>query len=232
MANHKEKTRDKRYAVVVMGMHRSGTSALAGVLAKLGCDTPSDLMDARPMNPKGFFESDKISHMNEDLLNSAGSSWFSWKEFDKSWFESPKAEEFLELALEILSEVYGKSRMPLLKDPRMCLLVPFWERVLSRAGYVPKYLHTHRHPLEVAQSLHHLGGYECAYGQMLWLRYVLEAEAATRGRSRFFTSYTALLTDWPALARRSSDVLDLAWPSSRTQSGRRSRHFSTTSSGT
>ena len=204
---------DVRYAVVVLGMHRSGTSALAGVLARLGCDTPKDLMEAKPMNAKGFYESNKISYMNDGLLQSAGSSWFTWQEFNKGWFKSPKAAEFRDLALTNLKEVFDTSRLALLKDPRMCLLVPFWDDVLSAAGYVPKYLHTHRNALEVTLSLSHWAGYDPAYGQLLWLRYVLEAEAATRGKARCFTSYHQLMQDWSTVAHRTSDALDLAWPS-------------------
>ena len=200
-----------RYAIVVMGMHRSGTSALAGVLARLGCDAPIDLMDATPMNSKGFYESSTITSMNEELLKSAGSAWFSWQELNQDWFGSPEAADFKDRALENLKEVYGNSRLPLLKDPRMCILVPFWENVFAEAGYVPKYLHTHRHPLEVAQSLKHWAGYDPAYGEVLWLRYVLEAEAATRGKSRAFTSYNQTMQDWSAVGQRAAGTLDLTW---------------------
>jgi len=95
----------------------------------------------------------------------------------------------------------------------MCLLVPFWDDVLYTAGYVPKYIHTHRDVREVALSLSHWAGYDPAYGQLLWLRYVLEAEAATRGKARIFTSYHKIMKDWSVVAQRTSDALDLVWPS-------------------
>lgn len=204
--------RDVRYAITVLGMHRSGTSALAGMLARLGCDVPKDLLDAAPMNAKGFYESRSLSEMNDELLRSAGSSWFTWQEFNKDWLRSAKAAEFRDLALSNLQSAYKDSRLPLLKDPRLCLIVDFWEDVFVVAGYEPRYILTHRHPLEVAQSLNYWAGYDPAYGQLLWLRYVLEAEVATRGKMRYFTSYNLLMTDWSQIAKRSSEVLDLAWP--------------------
>lgn len=213
MVQPKTKT-PNRYAVVVMGMHRSGTSALAGVLARLGCDTPKDLMEAKPMNAKGFYESDTISHLNEALMQSAGSSWFTWQAFNQSWFDSPKAAEFAQRALDSLTESYDKSSLMVLKDPRMCLLVPFWEDVFPVAGYTPKYFHIHRHPLEVAQSLNKWAGYDPEYSQLLWLRYVLEAELSTRGKSRFFTSYKHVMENWVTVTVRSSELLGLTWPRS------------------
>ena len=213
MVQPKTKT-PNRYAVVVMGMHRSGTSALAGVLARLGCDTPKDLMEAKPMNAKGFYESDTISHLNEKLMQSAGSSWFTWQAFNQSWFDSPKAAEFAQQALGSLTESYDHSSLMVLKDPRMCLLVPFWEDVFSAAGYTPKYFHIHRHPLEVAQSLNKWAGYDPEYSQLLWLRYVLEAELSTRRKPRFFTSYKHVMENWLTVTVRSSELLDLTWPRS------------------
>ena len=46
----KKKSKSSRIAIVVLGMHRSGTSALAGVLNILGCDKPATVMDPNPFN--------------------------------------------------------------------------------------------------------------------------------------------------------------------------------------
>ena len=65
--------------ILVLGMHRSGTSAVAGMLGDLGCRLPSDLMEASPMNPKGFSESTSISMLDDELMERLGSSWFDWR---------------------------------------------------------------------------------------------------------------------------------------------------------
>lgn len=198
-----------RQAVLVMGMHRSGTSALAGVLARAGCDAPLDLMDARPMNAKGFYESEGISKMNDDLMQAAGSAWFNWQRLDAGWFDGPQADPFRKMAADQLAAVYPTARRAVLKDPRICRLVPFWEPCLHEAGMAPKYLHIHRHPLEVARSLHFWAGYSQNYGMILWLRYQLDAELATRGKTRFFTSYQQLMADWSQVLDRADTALDL-----------------------
>lgn len=198
-----------RQAILVMGMHRSGTSALAGVLARAGCDAPLDLMDARPMNAKGFYESEAISKMNEDLMQAAGSAWFNWQRLDADWFDGPGADPFRKMAADHLAAVFPTARRAVLKDPRICRLIPFWEPCLHKAEMTPKYLHIHRHPLEVARSLHFWAGYSQNYGMILWLRYQLDAELATRGKTRLFTSYQQLMTDWSQVLKQADTVLDL-----------------------
>ena len=212
MAKKSKSNREKRFAVVALGMHRSGTSALAGVLTHLGCEAPKDLMDPAPMNAKGFYESESISQFDERLMASAGSAWYTWQPFNPEWFDSAKADEFRVQALAHFNDVFGGSSMPVLKDPRICLLIPFWNDVLKDAGYAPRYVLTHRHPLEVAQSLDRWAGYDPTYGQLLWMRYVLDSEYATRGKKRVFTSYSALLQDWANEANRVSEALEIAWP--------------------
>ena len=221
MAKDKRKPRDKRFAIVVMGMHRSGTSALAGVLARLGCDAPKDLMPALPQNPKGFYESLSINSFNDTVLSTAGFTWYTWQEFNKAWFRSPKAVELMDRVGTLLGDAFGSSRLIVLKDPRISLLVPFWHKALGKNSYTPLYLHIHRHPVDVAKSIDtwaavsndRLPGYSPQYGQLLWLRYVLEAEATTRSQTRHFTSYARVMQDWRDVANRASEALDVSWPS-------------------
>ena len=65
-------------ALVVLGMHRSGTSALAGVLSKTGYDLPKNLLPASFDNPKGYFESKEIIALNDDLFAEMGAVWSDW----------------------------------------------------------------------------------------------------------------------------------------------------------
>ena len=68
----------RRIAVLVAGMHRSGTSLLTQVLVGLGCDAPKTLMAADEHNASGYWESTPIAALNDALLQSAGSSWDDW----------------------------------------------------------------------------------------------------------------------------------------------------------
>jgi hypothetical protein len=197
--------------ILVLGMHRSGTSAVAGMLGDLGCRLPSDLMEASPMNPKGFSESTSISKLDDELMERLGSSWFDWRPLQIEEGSEPY-QEFLPRAVDATTRAFGDADLAVLKDPRISRLVPFWEAVLGRTGRDVSYVHVHRDPREVVASLNTWAGYDPAYGELLWLRYVLDSEAATRHRPRAFVSYANVLADWAAEAERLADTLHLTWP--------------------
>jgi len=193
-------------------MHRSGTSALAGVLGHMGADLPQDLMAPTEINPKGFFESNRITGLNEELLASGKRRWFDFKGLSQDWYASPKAAEFAISAQEALEAEFGRSYLFALKDPRICRLLPFWKPALKLAGCVPAFVCVHRHPHDVAASLQHWANYETDYSLLLWLRHVLDAEAGSRGETRVFVSYDMLLADWRQAVTRISKGLSLHWP--------------------
>lgn len=183
-------------ALVVLGMHRSGTSALAGVLARLGYALPRKVMPANDFNPRGFYKSLGAYVLNDALLAREGGGWSDWQALPLSWLDTPAAETELARGVQVLQREFGDAPRFVLKDPRICRMLPYWRRVFADAGVAPVYLHTHRSPMEVARSLHRREGWPIEAGLVLWLRYELEAEAGTRGQPRAFTSYDRLLQDW------------------------------------
>ena len=183
-----KKGQDKT-AVVVIGMHRSGTSAIARVLNLLGCDLPKTLLEANEANEKGYWESPLFNRLNDEILALAGMNWRDWKKFDEGWFEQPLISELKEKALALLDSEFGSSKLFVLKDPRICRLTRFWYEVLGAFKATPLTLCITRNPLEVAASLHKRNGTEPVLAYLIWLRYVLDAEFDTRGASRCFISY-------------------------------------------
>ena len=201
-----------RNAVVVLGMHRSGTSALAGVLARLGCDLPQALMEANASNPKEYYESMKVCGMNDAILTSGGSHWDDWQQFNPDWIRTQRADEFLERGQNVLEAEFGQSRLFTLKDPRICRLMPFWNSLFEDQGIKPIYVHTHRNPVDVAKSLHNRYGLPFAYSMLLWLRHVLDAEQGSRDTNRCFTSYTLLLEGWGNVVANLQSQTGLIFP--------------------
>lgn len=209
----KRKTGDeRRTAIIVLGMHRSGTSALTRVLSLLGCDLPKTLMRANHANEVGYWESDAIYRLNDRILESAGSAWNDWLEFNPDWFDSAKADEFRDEAIATIAEEFGSSRLFVVKDPRNCRLLPFWLDVFDRCNISPLAFLPVRNPLEVAASLERRDGFEPGFGHLLWLRHVLEAEYASRGIPRLVTTYDQLMQAWPSIARNAQTKLGLKWP--------------------
>ncbi|MRU15525.1 hypothetical protein FDP25_08800 [Roseovarius sp. A21] len=208
----KEHPQTKRTALVVLGMHRSGTSALAGTLGILGADLPKTPIPASGSNEKGYFESHVINDFHEDLLHSAASCWQDWLEMPQGWFESPRTDEFRKRAARLVEEEFGESSLFVLKDPRSCRFVQFWEDVLLGEGIEPHYVLINRNPLEVAASLLRRDSIDQNLGLLIWLRHVLDSEAMSRGRKRVFVNYTGLIRNWAKVVETIQTNISLRFP--------------------
>lgn len=214
-----------RTAVIVLGMHRSGTSALAGVLGQLGAALPRDLMGASEMNAKGFFESKLVMDLNDRILASAGLAWWDTRRLSADWLQAPAAETFLSEACDVLQSDFQDARLFVMKDPRICRMMPFWRTALERFGARPMVVHTHRPPMDVAASLARWAGHDTEYNLLLWLRHLLDAEADSRDLPRVFTSYHRLLEDWEAAIARITGGLEIDWPRGLPEAGDDIRAF-------
>ena len=198
--------------VLVLGMHRSGTSAISGALAKLGCRSPKSLMPPHSDNPKGFFESVAIAKFHDELLQSAGSNWRDWRLFNPSWRQSAIAADFRQRAKRLFAEEFGGFPAPILKDPRICRFVPFWLDVLREMHTTPRVVMPIRSPLDVARSLNRRDGISLARGLALWLRHVLDAEANTRAEARSILAWKSFLSDWRRACDKIAADTHLSWP--------------------
>ncbi len=183
-------------AYVVLGMHRSGTSSVAGALSHLGAAPPASLMPAQPDNPSGFWESERISEFNEEIFRSIGMSWLDWGPFERSPFEGHRKEHCVSASRWLLDYEFKNANTIVLKDPRMCRLYPFWRAALLDVGYAPIIVSPVRHPFEVAGSLASRNGITIQAGLRLWLTHVLEAELSSRGDPRHFMLWPDFITNW------------------------------------
>ncbi len=203
---------EARVGVLVLGMHRSGTSAFTRLLNLLGGDLPGGLMLPVPGNNEtGFWESEEIASIHDEILAAAGSRWDEPTRLSAGWFETESARRFRERLRQVVERELPDSRFFVLKDPRLCRLVPLWMGLLGELGVEPRFLLPVRHPLEVAASLGKRDGISTRRAVLVWLRHVLDAEAATRGRPRLIATYDSLLTDWRQLVRRIDECLELPW---------------------
>lgn len=204
--------RHPRVAVMVLGMHHSGTSALAGVLARVGCDLPETLVPPGVPAESGFFESNPVLELNRALLRSAGTDWNDWQPFPDRWMQSHHVADFKGRALATLEAEFGASLLFVMKDTQLGRLFPFWREALEAAGVSPVVVHVHRNPLEVAASLEAHRKLPRATGLLIWLRYMLDAEATTRDVPRSFTTYARLLESWQREVRKFETELDIVLP--------------------
>ena len=203
----------RKIAILVAGMHRSGTSAQSRLLNLVGCDLPKTLMKPFPGNNEiGFWESQPLSDLNQNILLSTGSDWNDWRPFNSGWYASPVAGSFRERAQALLHQEFGDSRLFVMKDPRICRLLPFWIEVLETFGAEPRVVLPIRNPLDVAASLKQRDGIDASDGYLIWLRYMLEAESGSRNLRRAYSRYETLLSEPHAVMDRLGRDLDVSWP--------------------
>ncbi len=202
----------KKIAILVAGMHRSGTSALARTLNLAGCDLPETLLPAHPSNEAGHWEPRNIVLLNDEILASVGTAWNDWTAIDPRWYESPVAAAFSERAAAALENEFGDSRLFVLKDPRICRLLPFWIEAARALDADARVAIPIRNPQDVAFSLHTRDGISIPIGHLLWLRYVLDAESASRNVKRAWLRYDRLLAEPHAIIDRLGATLDVFWP--------------------
>lgn len=198
-------TADKR-AFVILGMHRSGTSSVTGALARLGATSPHTLMAPAEDNPRGFWESPVVAAFNDRVLAAGGSAWNDWRAFDLPTGDRRAAA--VAEGVDVLEAEFSGAASIVLKDPRICRLFPLWTDILERAGYRTLVISPLRDPAEAAASLSARNGLSTQAGLRLWLRHVLEAEAASRGRPRAFLAWTDFLADWRGTLARTGERLD------------------------
>jgi hypothetical protein len=176
--------------VVVLGMHRSGTSAITALLRLLGlwAGEAEDFPPADEHNPAGYWEHRGVWAVNEAILHALGVSWSAVAELDLTARGEELLPRFGERAREVVREL-DRHGPWVVKDPRLCLLFPFWRQILAD----PFCVLIHRDPLPVARSLAARDGLALPHGIALWERYTRDALDATRGLPRVLISHRELM---------------------------------------
>ncbi|MFA6031471.1 MAG: hypothetical protein WC889_01040 [Myxococcota bacterium] len=204
--------RRKPQGILVLGMHRSGTSAITRVLNLLGCVLPDKLIGAGDGNELGHWESVAAVTLNNEILVSAGSSWEDWGPINEDWRASALRAAMLDRVADVVNGHAALGPLFALKDPRLCRLADLWLEGMAAAGVEPLAILMLRHPGEVAASLENRDLMATGYGQLLWLRHVLDSECFSRGTRRVVCRYDQLMHDWPGTIDRIKANLDIALP--------------------
>ena len=195
-------------AVIVLGMHRSGTSALAGVLRLLGVELGSSSLAPTEDNVKGFWEHGEIVEIHERLLSSLGSSWDDVRPLPNSWWMDDRIMPTRAELIGVIRRDFARAKVWGVKDPRMCRLVPLWLDVMNELGCRCCFVLIHRHPVEVARSLEKRNRLATERSGLLWVEHNLLAEKWTRNKARVFTSYDQLLGDLEGTTTRIAKMID------------------------
>lgn len=170
--------------IIVLGMHRSGTSAVTRAIGLLG----AAMGDEKRM--RKHWENLPLRKVNERLFAAGKGTWDAPP--DAAWLSSRRARELVDQARETVADQFGSADLAVWKDPRTCVTVPFWLDVFDEP---PVFLLIHRHPTEVADSLTARDKLGRGHGYAIWERYNADALRSVQGRPTVVLEYDALLTD-------------------------------------
>lgn len=152
--------------VLVTGMHRSGTSSVAGLLTLCGYSAGDDndlLNNNVPQadNQKGHFENRNVVLINDQILSGFGGNWYSL----------PKQEEILKSEVRfsnVVQNFNSSFKGSIIKDPRLSITLPIWKKHCKRMKNV---VYCFRNPLAVANSLLKRNKTPIEQGLELWYQY-------------------------------------------------------------
>ncbi|EIJ41615.1 putative glycosyltransferase [Beggiatoa alba B18LD] len=184
--------------LIVLGMHRAGTSSVARLLNMMGAyfapergSSPTKAaLTATEDNPKGYWERWDVVHTNEEIMQAMGLAWDRISTFSAEQITPELITRFKPDVQDIISGLDGY-RPWMIKDPRLSITLPVWLPLLE----VPVFLFVHRSPIQVAQSLHKRDGISIPAGLALWEKYTLHALQATQGHPRIIISYEQLMRE-------------------------------------
>ncbi len=200
-------------AVCVLGMHRSGTSAVAGVLNLLGVYLGGDLYAPHAgVNEKGYWEHSDIVDLHDLMLLALDSSWDDILPLPERWWNDPIIAPFYVKLLHYVYRDFSNISIWGLKDPRMCRLLPLWFSIFKEAGVEPVFIIVIRNPIGVAKSLEKRDHFTIEKSLSLWLLHILTAEHETRHYRRAFINYDELLLNPEVILTQLEDALQLSWP--------------------
>ncbi|MGB5065058.1 MAG: hypothetical protein WBQ37_15070, partial [Candidatus Competibacter sp.] len=176
--------------IIVLGMHRSGTSAITRLVNMMGAYIGPENLIGQPAldNLKGFWERYDVRTLNDDILKMLGGNWNHYVEPNFERLSDSELERFKKLAKTIVFNL-DTHRPWVLKDPRLCLLFPFWRTLLE----IPICLVVYRPPLDVAFSIKRRDQFPLSVGIALWEFYQRHALVASEGLPRILVRYVDLI---------------------------------------
>ena len=175
-------------------MHRSGTSALTRALGELGASLGSKLLEPSPSeNPKGYFEDLDVLALNKKILEIFNTTWDGCLVPDFSKLRAEELEPLLDEGKNIIRNRFAEENCIAIKDPRLCLTLPFWKIVFKTLEIEPYYLIALRNPISVMQSLKKRNGFSAEKSYCLWQAHLLHNFLNTDGSKRLIVDYDLFL---------------------------------------
>jgi hypothetical protein len=201
----------KKHIYVVLGMARSGTSAITKGLEALGIHLGNNLMPAEAQfNPKGVYEDIDVAYkINRAVAYSLGYTWDSLHLMDHLCLNNPKLDSLKADAKKLLHLRFVDTNHWAFKDPRTCKILSFWQDVFEAEELEEHYVIAVRHPLASAYSWHNLNEVDVEAALLSWLTHTLSAVDGSEGKNRVVISYDLMLKNPKLQLQRIKDCLNI-----------------------
>ena len=186
------------FALLIAGMHRSGTSYLGECCGALGLALPHDTGGPAPDNPRGHFEPRAVVALNDAILAQQGAVWLRAGRLD---LPAPDAALLAQMDAAV-GESFGAAPRIVIKDPRLSLTLPLWRTWLDARGVKVALLIALRDPAEVAQSLARRNGTGAEMALLSWVQHTLSALEHSRGMARLLVPFPGWTRDPGAMLAR------------------------------
>jgi GT2 family glycosyltransferase len=186
----------RKKLVVVLGMHRSGTSVVTRGLLAMGIELGSNLMPAAGgVNEKGFWEDVDFNAINIAILHAIGHDWHTLDLITEAELLRPDLATYQLKATEMLRDRLAERIVFGLKDPRTVRLLPFWKKIFDHLDLDVTYIIVSRNPISIARSLMARDGVPAEKSHYLWLQHIVDAIVYTTGEKRIAINYDRLMDE-------------------------------------
>ncbi len=169
----------------VVGVGRSGTSTATAFAEFAGLRPPNDDLPADEWNPDGYLESRSLITFNDRLLAASGQTWWKPCRVDRDYLTGYHCTR---RATRTFRRVFGDERGWVWKDPRLAMLLPFWDQVLG----IQPLLIPYRDPVAVAASISRRDQLDMDVSLAIWERHSRQMLTSIAAHPVLFTAYSEL----------------------------------------
>jgi len=196
--------------IVVLGMHRGGTSAIARGLQVMGASLGDRLMPPKDgNNPKGFWEDIDLNALNIEMFGALGRDWHHLAPITPGDVDALHKKGYFLRAVVLLRQKLDGVPVFGFKDPRVAKLLPFWKLVFSHCQFDVSYVLVLRHPFSVAKSLAKRDGLDAEKSYLLWLGHIIESLKGSAGDKCVLVDYDNVMKSPDHELNRIAKCLDL-----------------------
>lgn len=208
----------QKQVYVVLGMSRTGTSAIARSLISLGVDLGSRLIPKGDNNPKGFFEDkDVLYQVNRGVTHTINKKNMYMDDVSEDdIIQHPILNMFRDSAVKLLRGRLQDRQYWGFKDPMTVTVMPFWHSVFDALDVEDKYVIVVRNPLAAAHSNKKFKRCDLEEAMLTWLNRLFAAIDGTHGKHRVVVAYEEMLRDPKLQLERMHKALAIQAPLNET----------------